>query len=275
MTTLKLLKRDIKLGIIERILIYLIVIFIFFSVKDCSRAVADIQVRHSMQSSGTIMDYYVYCVTGMGFYQFDPTKSFVIPYLWFITQMGISYIIAYYAEKDFSENGVNVIVAGRSRSSWWFSKVIWCVLSVLLYFIATFVFCSIFAMFHGAKPSLGVTDEFMKIVYGYNMNYLPYKDLMLIVFVVPVAVTIGICLVQMLMSFIISPVTSFAIACAVYILSAYYTAWFFPGSYTMWVRSSYFDARGLSPLSGLLIAATMAVAVVVSGKMYFDQKDII
>ena len=30
-----------------------------------------------------------------------------------------------------------------------------------------------------------------------------------------------------------------------------------------------------SPLSGLPIAAVMAVVVVVSGKMYFDQKDII
>ncbi len=275
MTTLKLLKRDIRLGIIERILLYLIVIFIFFSVKDCSRAVADIQARHSMQSPVTIMDYYVYCMTGMGFYQFEPTQIFSIPYFWFITQLGISYIIAYYAEKDFTENGVNVMAAGRSRSSWWFSKVVWCVLSVLLYFFATFISCSVFAMFRGAIPSLGVTDKFMKIVYGYNMTYLPYKDLMLIVFVVPVAVTAGICLVQMLMSFIVSPVTSFAITCAVYILSAYYTAWFFPGSYTMWIRSSYFDARGLSPVSGLLIAAVMTVTAVVSGKIYFDQKDII
>ena len=275
MTTLKLLKRDIKLGIIERLLLYLMVIFTFFSVKDCSRALADIQAHYAMQSSGTIMDYYVYCMAGMGFYQFDPTKGFLIPYLWFITQMGISYIIAYYAEKDFAENGVNVMIAGRNRSAWWFSKVIWCVLSVLIYFVATFAACSVFAMFYGAKPSLGVTDEFLKIVYGYNMTYLPYKDLMLIVFVVPIAVTTGICLVQMLMSFIISPVTSFAITCAVYILSAYYTAWFLPGSFTMWVRSSYFDVRGLNPLSGLLIAAFMVVAVVILGKGYFEGKDVI
>lgn len=275
MTTLKLLKRDIKLGIIERLFLFLIVLFTFFMVKDCSRAIADIQVRYSMQSPGTIMDYYVYCMAGMVFYQFDPTKGFLIPYLWFITQMGISYIIAYYAEKDFTENGVNVMVAGRSRSSWWFSKVIWCVLSVLLYFAATFAACSVFAMFYGAEPSLGVTDKFMKTVFGYNINYLPYKDLMLIVFVVPIAVTTGICLVQMLMSFIISPVTSFALTCAVYILSAYYTAWFLPGSYTMWVRSSYFDVRGLNPLSGLLIATFMVVAVVVLGKSYFEKKDVI
>lgn len=275
MTTLKLLKRDIRLGIVERLFLFLIVLFTFFMVKDCSRAIADIQVRYSMQSSGTIMDYYVYCMAGMNFYQFDPTEGFVIPYLWFITQMGISYIIAYYAEKDFTENGVNVMVAGRSRSSWWFSKVIWCVLSVLLYFAATFAACSVFAMFYGAEPSLGVTDKFMKTVFGYNINYLPYKDLMLIVFVVPIAVTAGICLVQMLLSFIISPVTSFAITCAVYILSAYYTAWFLPGSYTMWVRSSYFDVRGLNPLSGLLIAAFMAIAVVILGKEYFEGKDVI
>jgi len=275
MTTLKLLKRDIKLGIIERLFLYLVVLFTFFMVKDCSRAVADIQVRYSMQSPGTIMDYYVYCMSGMGFYQFDPTEGFLIPYLWFITQLGISYIIAYYAEQDYTDNGVNVMIAGRNRSAWWFSKVIWCVLSVLLYFFATFLSCSVFAMFYGAKPSLGVTDEFLKIVYGYNINYLPYKDLMLIVFVLPIAVTSGICLVQMLMSFIISPVTSFAITCAVYILSAYYTAWFLPGSYTMWVRSSYFDVRGLNPMSGLLIAAFMAISVVVLGKNYFVKKDII
>ncbi len=275
MTTLKLLKRDIKLGIVERLFLFLIVLFTFFMVKDCSRAIADIQVRYAMQSPGTIMDYYVYCMAGMNFYQFDPTSGFIIPYLWFITQLGISYIIAYYAEKDFTENGVNVMVAGRNRSSWWFSKVIWCVLSVLLYFFATFISCSVFAMFRGAKLSLGVTDKFMKVVFGYNINYLPYKDLMLIVFVVPIAVTAGICLVQMLMSFIISPVTSFAITCAVYILSAYYTAWFFPGSFTMWVRSSYYDVRGLNPLSGLLIAAFMAVAVVILGKSYFERKDVI
>jgi hypothetical protein len=43
----------------------------------------------------------------------------------------------------------------------------------------------------------------------------------------------------------------------------------------MWVRSSYFDVRGLNPLSGLLIAAFMVVAVVVLGKSYFERKDVI
>lgn len=276
MTTLKLLKRDIRLGILNRLYLYIIpVIFSFIMVNDCAKAVLSIQERFNMQSPGTIMDFYVYSTAGMAFYQFDPMNGFIIPLLWFILQLGITYFTAYYAEKDYSENGINVMIAGRNRSSWWLSKMLWCVLSVLIYYLFAFTSCTIFAMIRGAKMSLGVTDEFMKGVFGYNMIYLPYKDLMLIVFVVPIAVTIGICLVQMLMSFIISPVTSFAITCGVYVLSAYYTIWFLPGSFTMWVRSSYFDVRGLNPLSGLLIAAFMVVAVVVLGKSYFEKKDVI
>ncbi len=276
MTTLKLLKRDIRLGILNRLYLYIIpIIFSFMMVSDCAKAILSIQERFNLQSPGTIMDYYVYSTAGMVFYQFNPMEGFLIPLQWFILQLGITYFTAYYAEKDYSENGVNVMVAGRKRSSWWLSKMIWCVLSVLIYFLFTFVSCLVFALLRGAKLSLGVTDEFMKGLFGYNMKYLSYKDLILIVFVVPIAVTIGICLVQMLMSFIISPVTSFAVTCAVYILSAYYTAWFLPGSFTMWVRSSYFDVRGLNPLSGLLIAAFMVVAVVVLGKSYFERKDVI
>ena len=276
MTTLKLLKRDIRLGILNRLYLYIIpVIFSFIMVNDCAKAVLSIQERFNMQSPGTIMDFYVYSTAGMAFYQFDPMNGFIIPLLWFILQLGITYFTAYYAEKDYSENGVNVMVAGRNRSSWWFSKMMWCVLSVLVYYLIAFVSCLVFALFHSAKLSLRVTDEFVKAVFGYNMTYLSYKDLFLIVFVVPIVVTIGICLVQMLMSFIVSPVTSFAITCGVYVLSAYYTIWFLPGSFTMWVRSSYFDVRGLNPLSGLLIAAFMVVAVVVLGKSYFEKKDVI
>lgn len=276
MTTLKLLKRDIKLGIINRLLFYVIVIvFSFVMTKECENAIFTLKELKFMLNDGTFMDYYVFSMQGMLYFRFDPKESFQIPLLWFVFQMGITYYTAYFPEKDYTENGVNVMMRGKKRSSWWASKMIWCALSVLIYYLLAFVSCSVFALLRGAKPSFNVTDEFLKGTFGYNMTYIPYKDLLLIVFVVPIAVTIGICLVQMLMSFIISPVTSFAITCAVYILSAYYTIWFLPGSFTMWVRSSYFDVRGLNPISGLLIAAFMVIAVVVLGKSYFEKKDVV
>ena len=255
METIKFLKRDIRLGIIRRSYIFLIVIiYSFVMVQQCSSAINAIKESSLMWSDGTVMDYFLFAVRGMAYYRFDPVKSFQLPILWFIFQMGISYFIAYYPEKDFRENGINVLVAGRKRSSWWLSKVLWCIISVLAYYLAAFISCAVFALIKGAGLSFDVTYDYMQI---------------------PIVVTIGICLVQLLLSFIVSPVTSFAMTCMVYILSAYYTVWFLPGSFTMWLRSSYYDEKGLNPLSGLIIAAFMITAACLIGKNYFEKKDIL
>lgn len=276
METIKFLKRDIRLGIIRRSYIFLIVIiYSFVMVQQCSSAINAIKESSLMWSDGTVMDYFLFAVRGMAYYRFDPVKSFQLPILWFIFQMGISYFIAYYPEKDFRENGINVLVAGRKRSSWWLSKVLWCIISVLAYYLAAFISCAVFALIKGAGLSFDVTYDYMQVQFGYNSNFVSQRDFFIISVVIPIVVTIGICLVQLLLSFIVSPVTSFAMTCMVYILSAYYTVWFLPGSFTMWLRSSYYDEKGLNPLSGLIIAAFMITAACLIGKNYFEKKDII
>ena len=145
----------------------------------------------------------------------------------------------------------------------------------MIYYIAAFVSTAVFALIQGASPSLGVTKDFLVAFFGYNMTYVSYSDLIMIAVIVPFSITTAICLVQLLMSFVIAPVTSFAITCGMYVLSAYYTAWFLPGSFTIWLRSSYFDARGLNPMSGLVIAAFLAVIAVGYGVMHFNRKDIL
>ncbi|MCR4670524.1 MAG: hypothetical protein K5643_04955 [Saccharofermentans sp.] len=276
MKTLKLLRRDLRLGLINRSYMYVLaVIFSFVSTYQCSAAMCGTKELNFMWSEGTVMDYYLFAMKGMNYYRFDPSDSFQIPLLWFIFQIGISYIIAYYAEKDLSDNGINVMTAGRSRSSWWLSKMLWCILSVLFYYIIAIISCIVFALMHGADLSLGVTDEFLMIIFGYNMTYISYSDLIVVAVLLPVLITISICLVQLLVSFILSPVTSFAITCGLYVLSTYYTAWFLPGSYTMWIRSSYYHEQGLNPLSGLLIACFLVIAVYLLGRGYFESKDII
>ena len=276
MQTLKYLKRDLRLGLLNRsYLLVIAFIFSFVMVRQCSSAIDLLKSCNYMWSNGTVMDYYLFSVKGMNYYRFDPKSSFELPLLWFIFQMGMSYFIAYYAEKDYSDNGVNVFVSGRSRSSWWFSKMIWCLLSVVTYYFVSFITCVLFSYFNGADLTMAVSYDFLKAYFGYNMTYVSYTDLLLISIVVPIAVSIAICLVQLLLSFIISPVTSFAITCGVYVLSAYYTAWFLPGSFTMWLRSSYYDEKGLNPLSGVLLSVFLVTVICIIGKKYFEKKDVL
>ena len=112
----------------ENIYIFLIVIiYSFVMVRQCAASIEAIKAGSLMWSDGTLADYILFALRGMPYYRFDPTRSFQLPVMWFIFQIGISYFIAYYPEKDYSENGVNVLIAGRNRSSWWLAKVLWCV----------------------------------------------------------------------------------------------------------------------------------------------------
>ena len=276
MKTLKFIKRDIRLGLINRsFLLVIAVLFAILTGLECSNAIEATKHANYMWSNRTVMDYFIFSMQGSNYYRFDPQNEFLIPLKWFIYQMGISYFIAYYSEKDFSENGKIVLLAGRSRSSWWLAKMIWCILSVVAYYVVEFVSCIVFALFKGADLSWNITDDFYKAYFGYNMTYISYKDLIFIAVAVPMAITIGISLVQLLMSFVGSPVTSFAATCGLYVVSTYYTAWFLPGSFAMWLRSSYYTKEGLNPLSGILIAVFLVVAVFLLGREYFERKDII
>lgn len=276
MNIFKFLKRDIRLGIVRRSYLFIIaIIFSYIIVRQCTSVMDAIKDLNYMSSNGTVMDYCIFSMQGMKYYRFDPKQSFQIPLLWFVFQIGISYFTAYYTEKDYTNNGANVMVAGKNRSSWWFSKAIWCVLSVLIYYFVTFFTCSLFSMAQGAKLSFNVSYDFYKAYFGYNVTYISYSDLIIVSIITPMLITVGICLVQQLLSLVLSPVTSFALTSMLYVLSAYYTVWFLPGSFTMWLRSSYYDEKGLNPLSGVLISTMLIVLVLVLGKAHIKSKDII
>ena len=265
MTTIRFLRRDIRLGIIRRAYMYIIaVIFSFVMVQQCSSSFESLKSINYVWSDGTVMDYLIFSFKGMNYYRFDPKESFQLPLLWFIFQIGVSYFVAYYPEKDYRENGVNVIVAGKSRTCWWLSKMIWCFLSVLIYYVISIFFCIVFALMKGAELSIDISYDYLQAYFGYNMTYISPQDLILIAVIVPSAVTVGICFMQLLLSFVISPVISFAVTCMMYILSAFYTTWMLPGNFTMWLRSSYYCEDGINPLSGLIIASFSVIIVLCS-----------
>lgn len=276
MSTIRFLGRDIRLGIIRRAYLMIIaVIFSFVMVQQCATVIEDLQEMNFIWSNGTIMDYYIFSAMGMRYYRFDSKSYFQIPLMWFVFQIGISYFIAYYSKQDYLDGAVNVLVAGKSRSVWWRSKYIWCVLSVLAYYMVTFLSCSVFSAAQGAGISLNISRDFMEAYFGYGTAYISDWDFIVMVFIVPIMTTLGICSIQHLMSLVFSPVTSFAVTSIFYILSAYYTVWFLPGSFTMWFRSTYYDAQGVNPLSGIILSLFILFAVYVLGHMYITQKDII
>ena len=126
----------------------------------------------------------------------------------------------------------------------------------------------------GASISFSITETLITMVNTASASYLSLSDFILVAFILPVIATTSACVVQLLLSFIIRPVTSFALMCGVYVLSAYYTNAYLIGNYTMWLRCSYYDEGGVSPMSGLVLALGLLIVAGVGGYFYFSNIDV-
>ncbi len=228
-----------------------------------------------IEDTGTLMDYIVYITKGEPVYNFSPRDTFTIPIYWFAFQIGISYIIAYYPKNDIDGYGKKVILATSSRSRWWLSKCIWCILTVSIYYAVAFFTIVIMTLFCDIDISFELSNDIISNYYTDTVSELNPSMIYNIAILLPLLVTVAISLFQILLSFIVSPVISFAGVCTIYILSAYYTKAYFIGNYTMWLRSSYVEKGGLDSETGLIISMIMILSCVTFGSMYFDKKDII
>lgn len=273
---LKLFRRDISMGIYRNCMLFLIPIIVSIAqCYECHNLISYLNTEELLKTGGTILDYYMYCMQGMFVFHFDPREYFTIPIYWFVFQICISYFIGYYSYQDFIQNGRNIFLAVKDRRSWWNSKCLWCISAVVLNYIIFGVFTILSAAFLGAEWRLSYTVDFVSRVFDANMVHMSSGEVVLVSFILPCIVTIGLCLFQILIGFLTTPVFAFACICGVYVLSAYYTEWFLIGNYTMWLRSTYLTVEGVNPISGLILGVTLSVCVWCIGRIYFENKDIL
>lgn len=275
MKLLRIVKYDLVEGTIRNWYKFLIVILIaYISTNLFHLRLERLNEPGLICSEGTVMDYIMYSMEGLPVYKFDPYSSFYVPIYWFVFQIWISYIVAYYPENNFRSCGKNIFLASKSRVKWWLSKCLWCVINVVVYFIVYYVAVTVFSYIKGAELSFNFTENIMSICYGDNLKYLYNREALFLVLVLPCVTTIAISIFQILLAFLFTPVISFAMICGLYVISTYYTNELLIGSYTMWLRSSYVNIEGVNPEIGLLISLLLVFGSVLAGCIKFDRKDV-
>ena len=275
MKTLRLLARDMRGGMLQRW--YLLVIPVLFAAAragELHHLINQMAELNILYTEGTAADYVMYVMQGTPVFNFDPKEYFSIPIYWFAFQMWLAYLLEYYSYDDFTENGRVLLIASGSRKSWWMGKFIYCMLSVAVYFAVGYLAVCVAAGFYGADMSFHVTKSLAAELYPSAVVSLGSFDVLLLSVILPVLISMAVSAVQVLVGFLVNPVVSFAGVCALYVLSAYYTAWYFVGNYTMWQRMSYVVEDGISPESGLAVAGGLLVITMASGMMYFENKDV-
>lgn len=275
MKKMKLFQRDLSLGTCRNVVLFVLpVILAVVQCIDCHDLIRNLNEANQMRTGGTVLDYYIQCTKGMSIFVFDSKSYFIIPLYWFVFQIGISYCIGNYTYDDFTQNGRTLFLAVKDRKNWWDSKCLWCISTVLIYYMVYILTIVVSAVIFGAELKLDYTSDFVSSVFSYGMTYMKNTEVILISFVLPYLTTVSLCMLQILVGFFTTPAVGLASMCGVYVLSAYYTNWFMLGNYTMWLRSTYLTEDGVHYITGLVLGVMLFVCVWNIGSVYFERKDV-
>ncbi len=226
-------------------------------------------------------DYFVFLFSGCA--PLDLVSNlfgFQLPVLWIAIFAASALAVFLYPTQDLERYGEQVMLRINSRSLWWFSKVIWVVLTTMIQFLLGFMVVCVVCVWNGNALSLNNTPVltpalFREIPYfSKEISYTPVEFIgRFCCMTICVAVTLN--LIQLLLSFVLHPIAGFLVSLSILTLSAVHTSPILVGNYAMAMRTSDVIQNGVVPGHGAAVCAAICCIVIISGNAYFTGCDIL
>lgn len=222
-------------------------------------------------------DLWFYIYGGMEEYVYLPDNPFNFPVVWTIVFFACAILVLNYPTKDMLGTGTHFLVYGGSRSKWWMSKVLWNVLSTVIFhgIILIIILISCFAVNIDIKPGLNVSLVQYLYEFKHDVSLYFVESIPVAVFFLPIVISIAMNLFQMTLALFVNPTYSFIAHCALMVASAFIMTEFLIYNFAMPLRHSWVYEDGFNYMHGYLGAAFMIVLSVVAGLIRFRRYDII
>lgn len=279
MKYIKLLWFDIRQGLLRKPLLFAIPIIV--SLIACFDLVGRVSVLNNFDYFGEntqagFADFIMYIYGGMDQYTPDSGNPFRFPVRWIVVLLSIAFITLNYPYKDMHAYGQQILVRTKGRTVWWFSKCSWNILSVIVYHGLIFLTVISFCVFTNRNLTGTINKDLLYTVFQTEIPHIAPGTTIwtFTILLSPVFVSVGINLLQMMVSLFIKPMFGFLVTAFLMISSAYFTSPYLIGNYAMPMRYDVVIIDGVSASAGILISAILALAVVVIGSIKFHRYDI-
>ncbi len=267
-----LLKHDFNIGFTVNIPKYIISVLVcsFLCVKFYNSIVVS-----ACTSKGTIMDCYMYLFKGIKVYIPSQDDPFKIPFEWLTIQALIGLLIIQYPTQDLYSYGMQILIRTKKRISWWLSKCIWNVVTILIFYILCFIISFAFSAIFG-ELSILPNENVNAFVSGINLTNIKFNlDFYATVIVLPILTTVAISLLQMTLSFFLNPIISYLGVTCIMASSTYYHSIFLVGNYNMILRNQPIYSEGFGQLIIIIIDLLIIFVSIFVGLVRFKQIDIL
>lgn len=279
MKFIKILKFDLKQGIGKNYALFLCPLFIALpAVFDAIHKIKNyIKIEGNETADYSMGDVFMALYGGMEKYVFSPDNPFNFPVIWSVLILVGAFLVLNYPMKDMFGAGSQYLVQGGSRKLWWLSKIIWNIMTTMIFHMIIFaVICAgcilydIPMRFNININLIEILFEFKQPVDMYYVNSIPATVIFL-----PVLAAICMNLMQMSVSLFLNPVYSYLLNAMLAVSSAFIMKVFLIYNYAMPLRYKWIFTGGFVHIRGYYVLPVLTIVFITLGMVRFSKYDII
>lgn len=200
-------------------------------------------------------------------------STFQLPAYWMLFHGYLFFLIGFYPVSDLYHGNGQTCIRAKSRRAWMFSKQISIFLNIVLYYVFFLILLWIGnAFYHGTLlPESGVLS-----LSGLRVLNKSISELVVAFIILPFLVSWALVEIQIVLSFMISPVLAFMFMVGYLIASVFWMQPYWIGNFAMIYRQGWVSGRAdLSVNTGIQICVVLIVLSYMLGIFLFERKDIL
>lgn len=203
-------------------------------------------------------------------------NQFVISPIWMSLVILPILLLFSYCTNDIDLLSGMVLIQSGKRNRWWFSKCIWCIVTVIMFYAILFVAALMSVIVNYGFDNLAVVGVSNNVLNssGFIDEMLTSAQLLLMI-LVPLISSIALGLLQMLISLAISPIISIIAMIVLYVIAAFYINPYIITDYMMYKRWDCFIKGGVNPIMGIVVAIIIIIGSIIIGDIYFKRHNVI
>ena len=229
----------------------------------------DLSIFSGLSGQIGFMDLIIYLFYGEK--EYIPQVSHFQVKIEFLTmQVLLAYVTAYYPVRDLSVRGRQIFIRVGGNVTWWYSKCLWLILTVVLYYLGIWLTAAILTGGWKMLPDINLLS-----VYGEIYQLGKTADYMIYCLMLPVIASLSVLMIQMLLSILTAPVYGFLVVVLQQLVSFYFYSPLLPGNYQMFNRLELARESGITALPSFLFCGVLIIVCMVIGAVYMKKRDIL
>lgn len=268
---------DFDRGIIKRKYLYLLIAAV--TVLLCVIAhmkVQNLQKFGRVEGAVSVADMYMTFFRGSNIVNPDDGKNFYMSEQYLLMSLSAAFMISSYAARDLYGYGQQIIIRSKSTIKWWLGKIVWCFVSNAAMYLIIFLTMSLISALNGYSFSMKLNGTLLAAL-GYMSSQFEISagNMTLLLFVMPFMSTFALCMLQMLLSIVFSPIIALVAVMAEMTACVYSNMGIFLSNGLMLIRNNIFYVNGTNNADMLAVEFLTVVLAAIIGSIYISHMDML